>query len=216
MRYKAVLFDLDGTLINSIFDLADSVNYILKKYDFPQRSIEEITAFVGNGLKNLVKLSLPKNEYNENMYIEFKEHYFNNCCIKTIPYEGIKYTILKIREMGIKTAVVTNKPNSAANEICQKLFEGLFDTVVGEREGVLIKPSAEMINLALKFLNVGSKEALYVGDSEVDILTAKNSNMDLVSVSYGFRTKQELKNAGAVEIVDKPVDIYGFLVNKCG
>lgn len=217
LKYKAVLFDLDGTLINSIFDLAESMNHILEKYGYKKRTLEEINSFVGNGLKNLTELSLGEKPDNfDEIYADFREYYFAHCCEKTVPYEGMRETLKKLKDRGYRLGVVTNKPDFAAKEICGVFFDGLFDIVMGEHAPLKRKPAPDMPTAVMEFLGVKKEEALYVGDSEVDILTGKNAGMDVLSVSYGFRSKDELKKAGVNIMVDKPVDIYSFLVNNCG
>ncbi len=216
MRYKAVLFDLDGTLINSIFDLHASVNYILKKYGYKEITEKQAYSYVGNGLKVLLTLSLGKKDSSEisnfdEMFKELKEYYFSHCCEKTIPYDGIKELLTKLKSEGYKLAVVTNKPDFAAKEICDKFFGSLLDIVIGEKEGTARKPAPDMSEKAMAFLGVKKSETLYVGDSEVDILTGKNTGIDVLSVSYGFRSKNDIIKAGAEIIVDNPVEIYVFL-----
>ncbi|MCJ7854721.1 HAD-IA family hydrolase [Lachnospiraceae bacterium NSJ-143] len=216
-KYKAVLFDLDGTLINSIYDLYTSVNHVLAGHGFKNKSLEEVNMFVGNGLRRLMELSLPdKTENFDEIYNEFRSYYFSHCCEKTIPYKGIAETLAVLKQNGFKLAVVTNKPDSAAKEICGQFFEGIFDTVAGEREGVPRKPAPDIAERVIRILGASKRETLYVGDSEVDILTGKNAGIDVLSVSYGFRSAEMLKNAGACEIVDNPVDICRFLVNFGG
>ena len=214
---KNVFFDLDGTLINSIYDLHDSVNYILNKYGYKERSLEEVNSFVGNGLKKLLFLSLPeKRDDFDLIYNEFKAYYFTHCLIKTKPYNGITEVLKKLKSKGIKLAVITNKTQNAAKEICDTLFNGIFDAVTGEKEGIARKPEPKMVEITLKKLNAQKSETLYVGDSEVDVLTGKNAGLKVLSVSYGFRDKIFLKNNGAGDIVDNTVDIYGFVVNFGG
>ena len=215
--YKNVFFDLDGTLINSIYDLCDSVNYILNKYGYKERSLEEVNSFVGNGLKKLLLLSLPeKRDDFDLVYNDFKSYYFTHCLIKTKPYNGITEVLIKLKEKGIKLAVITNKPQNAAQEICNTLFSGIFDYVTGEKEGMAKKPSPEMVDITLKELNAKKSETLYVGDSEVDILTGQNAGLRVLSVSYGFRDKTYLKTHGVGDIVDNTVDIYDFAVEFGG
>jgi len=217
MKYKALLFDLDGTLINSVYDLHESANYILRKYGYKERTIEEINSFIGNGLKNLVKLSLgEEREDFENIVDEFKKYYFARCTEKTFPYEGMKETLIKLKDAGYKLAVVTNKPDTPAKEICDCFFNGIFDFVLGEKSELKRKPDKEMTEFAMSVLGVNKEESLYIGDSEVDIKTAENTGIDVLCVSYGFRTKEQLLSSGGVNIVDNPVDIYEFLVSKCG
>lgn len=215
--YKNVFFDLDGTLINSIYDLCDSVNYILNKYGYKERSLEEVNSFVGNGLKKLLLLALPENRDDFDLiYKDFKSYYFTHCLIKTKPYNGITEVLKKLKSKGIKLAVITNKPQNAAQEICDTLFSGIFDCVIGEKEGIARKPEPEMVEITLRKLNAKKGETLYVGDSEVDILTGKNAGLNVLSVSYGFRDKTYLKSHGAGDIVDNTVDIYDFVVKIGG
>ena len=215
--YKNVFFDLDGTLINSIYDLCDSVNYILNKYGYKERSLEEVNSFVGNGLKKLLLLALPENRDDFDLvYNDFKSYYFTHCLIKTKPYNGIMEVLKKLKSKGIKLAVITNKPQNAAREICDTLFSGIFDCVTGEKEGIARKPEPEMVEITLRKLNAKKGETLYVGDSEVDILTGKNAGLNVLSVSYGFRDRTYLKSHGAGDIVDNTVDIYDFVVKIGG
>lgn len=213
-KYDTLLFDFDGTLIDSIGDLHIACNHVLEEYGFPKRSLEEIRAFVGNGLRVLVYKSLPENkkELLDEAYPIFRDYYFKNCCIKTKPYEGIVNMLEHLKNAGIKMAVVTNKPDFAAKEITNCFFGNCISHVFGEREGIKRKPDSEMIFMALKELNCTAEKAVYIGDSEVDILTAENSGLNCISVDWGFRSREELKNNDAKVIISSPQELEDYIL----
>lgn len=204
---KAVVFDLDGTLLNTLDDLADSVNFALESMKFPQRTIEEIRAFVGNGVKVLVHRSVPAgtNKNDEDKCLEiFKLHYLEHMYDKTRPYDGVIGLLQKLNNRGIKTAVVSNKLHTAVKALCEKYFSGLVDCAIGATNEEEKKPSPVNVKKALSVLNVDKAEAIYLGDSEVDIQTAKNAEIKFIAVTWGFRTKQQLIQAGAQTLIDSP------------
>lgn len=214
MNYDTVIFDLDGTLLNTLEDLADSVNEALEKANMPQRSLEEIRCFVGNGVKMLVKRAVETGtdeESYEKVLSSFKEAYMRRSRNKTKPYDGIKELIDTLIERGVKIAIVSNKLDEAVKELNEYYFGGAFLSAVGDREGVPNKPNPDLVNIALGELKSKRESCLYVGDSDVDIETAKNSAIDCVSVSWGFKTKDELLSFGAKNIADKPSDILKFM-----
>lgn len=189
---KAVLFDLDGTLVNSLYDLRDGANYMLNKLGMPVRSMEEIRMFVGNGVDMLVRRAIGHENYDFKEAMNyFKEYYNENMCRKTIPYDGIVNALSVLREKSFKLGVVTNKPQYAAEKIVRHFFDGYFDIVIGaDTEKRRKKPEPDGVNTALKILGVKRSEAIYVGDSEVDIETAKNAGMDFIGAVWGFRNKE--------------------------
>lgn len=214
MNYDTVIFDLDGTLLNTLEDLADSVNEALAEANMPQRSLEEIRTFVGNGVKMLVKRAVKDGtdvETYEKVLSSFREIYMRRSRNKTKPYDGIKELIDTLVERKIKIAIVSNKIDEAVKELNDYYFGGIFLSAVGDREGVPNKPNADLVNIALSELKSKRENSLYVGDSDVDIETAKNSGLDCVSVSWGFKTKDELLGFGAKNIAHKPADILKFM-----
>ncbi len=214
MNIKAVIFDLDGTLTDTLEDLQNSVNYALGEFGYPERSLDEIRSFVGNGVRRLVYLSVPENtndETAEKCLNVFKEYYKEHSLIKTKPYGGIIDMLKSLKKQGIKTAVVTNKMHAAAEDIVKLFFDGLIDVTVGQIDGVAQKPEPDGIFNALEKLNVSKDAAVYVGDSEVDCITAENASLPCIGVTWGFRAKSVLEENGADFIVNKPDEIISLI-----
>lgn len=216
-RYQAVLFDLDGTLLDTLDDLTDSVNVILKKYGFPLRDRKEIRRFLGNGSERLMKEALPKDisEMDFAKYLkEYQAYYKAHMEEKTAPYEGILPLLGELRKEGLKIGVVSNKFDPAVKGLCEKYFPGYIDAAAGEREadGIRRKPAPDMVLSAAKRLGVHPEDCLYVGDSEVDILTAKNAGMDCVSVTWGFRDAEFLRKAGAAHLIHTAEELRNFIL----
>lgn len=210
MSYNAVIFDLDGTLVDTLDDLTDSVNFALSSFGFPKRNREEVRSFVGNGVRRLVYLSVPDGtdeETSEKCLGVFREHYKNNSRNKTKPYDGIIPLLEKLCDSGVKTAVVTNKMQAAAKDIVEFYFGDKISLTVGQVDGVAQKPNPDGVLFALEKLGAEKESTVYVGDSEVDCLTARNAGVDCIGVTWGFRSAQTLKESGAKIIVDEPLDI---------
>lgn len=212
--FNTIIFDLDGTLLDTLEDLADSVNATLAEFGFLQRSLEEVRAFVGNGAKLLIEQALPsghsKEEFRDS-YEYFKSHYFLNMQNKTRLYEGIKEMLDKMKERRYKMAVVSNKPDWAVKELCKHYFSDYLEVAIGDRDDVPKKPSPVSLMEAMRALSSKSEESLYVGDSEVDIQTARNAGISCVAVSWGFRPKELLENEKPQFIIDKPNEIFQFI-----
>lgn len=214
MKYNTVIFDLDGTLLNTLEDLADSVNFALKSFNYPTRTYEEIRSFVGHGIKDLVKKSVPK-DTDEDKMLEclevFKAHYKTNLQNKTAPYDGILDLLKKLNKDNIKTAIVSNKYDAGVKNLNKYYFDNLIEVAIGEREGVNKKPSPDTVLIALKELNSTTENCLYVGDSDTDMLTAKNANVKSVGVSWGFRDLNLLKESGADYLINSPSELLDIL-----
>lgn len=213
---KAVIFDLDGTLLNTLDDLADSTNYALSRFGYPTRTIEEVRQFVGNGVAKLIERAIPEGKNNPNFekcLAIFKENYAQNMYNKTAPYNGIIEMLSNLKSKGIKIAVVSNKFDLAVKELCKKYFEGFIDFAAGENEaqGIKKKPAPDTVISVLNEFNFASEDAVYVGDSDVDIMTAKNSKMPCISVTWGFRDKKFLLENGATILINAPSEIYNHL-----
>ena len=211
--YKAVIFDLDGTILDTLDDLADSVNFALKKHGLPVRENTEIRSFLGNGMVNLVKLSAgDKAENIEGILADFKEYYAKHSADKTKPYDGVLETISALKEQGVKTAVLSNKGDFAVQPLVKRYFGGLIERAQGENEaaGVLRKPNPDGVYKIMKELGVTEEETVFVGDSEVDILTAKNAGVDCVAVTWGFRDEKDLIENGAEKLISKPSELLDF------
>jgi phosphoglycolate phosphatase len=209
-KYKAAIFDLDGTILDTLEDLTDAVNYALIENGQPGRSIDEVRRFVGNGIKNLIARAVQPGtdkESEEKIYADFMKYYKVHCADKTRPYKGIPELLTELKAKGIRIAVVSNKADSAVRSLCEQYFDGLFDYYVGEREGLAKKPAPDSVNEVLRKLKLDVSEAVYIGDSEVDIETAENVGMELIIVSWGFRGEEYLKSCGAGTIVHAPGEI---------
>lgn len=217
MIYDTVIFDMDGTILYTLDDLTDAVNYAMAKVGLKLRVVEEIRGFVGNGIKKLVERCMLENYSEkdfEKAYKYFSEYYKEHCYDKTKPYEGINELIAELKRLGIKTAVVSNKDDYAVKALCDVFFKGLFDVQKGVRENLAKKPAPDLCEEALKELGEKKENAVYVGDSDVDFLTAKNSGLDFLGVSWGFKGKDFLKKLGAKNIVDAPREILAVIAGE--
>lgn len=213
---KIVIFDLDGTLLNTLQDLTHSTNFALKQFNFPQKTMEEVRTFVGNGVSKLIELAIPegKNNKNFNECLKiFKEHYRQNMYNNTTPYYDIEKILKKLKKQNLKIAVVSNKFDLAVKEICKKYFGNLIDYAYGENEakGIHKKPAPDSVLQVLKDSGFKTNDAVYIGDSEVDIQTAKNSNIQCISVTWGYKDAQFLIDNGATTIINKPDEILKYL-----
>lgn len=214
MKYKITVFDMDGTILNTLDDLKDSLNFTLDHFGYPKRTLEEVRRFVGNGIMKLIERGVPASTSEEKIkeaYSFFIEYYSAHCADKTKPYTGITELLKKLRKDGIKTAVVSNKADIAVKELCDKYFKGLFDISIGEREGVRRKPAPDSVNEVLNQLGFSREEAVYIGDSDVDVETAKNADMVCIGVEWGFRDRELLIEKGADYIVSDTEELYKLL-----
>ena len=214
MKYELLIFDMDGTILDTLEDLKNSMNYTLRLHNMPERSLDEIRSFVGNGIRTLIERAVVSgtsvNKVNA-MHKDFMVHYEVHCADETKAYDGIIEVITKLRTLGFKTAVVSNKAHPAVLELCEKYFPGLFDLAIGETPNVARKPAPDMVHFALKHFNVSKEKAVYIGDSEVDVATARNSNLDMIAVDWGFRSRQCLKEQGATVIISHPSEIIDLV-----
>lgn len=211
---EAVIFDLDGTLLDTLGDLTDSVNTALEKYNQPTCTMEEVRSFVGNGLRNLMLQAVPDGEENpvfEELFEFFRDYYRHHCNIKTAPYEGVLELMKELKGRGIKMAIVSNKIDAGVKELNEKFFAEYTDIAIGEREGINRKPAPDSVNEALRILNVEKEHALYVGDSDVDIMTAKNAEIRCISVTWGFRDEGFLMENEAGVMIDRPLELLEYL-----
>lgn len=215
MKYKLAIFDMDGTILNTIDDLAASLNYVLEKSGFPARTMDEVISFIGDGLRKLIERGVPEgtdSETVDKVLADFKEYYAVHCADRTAPYDGIIELLENLRRNGCLTAVVSNKADDAVQELCRKYFDGLFDYAVGERSGILRKPAPDSVNEVLEKLNVSRENAVYIGDSDVDIKTAENAGMDSIIVEWGFRERDFLLKKGAKTIVSAAKEIEDIVL----
>ena len=214
---EAVIFDLDGTLLNTLEDLCDAVNVALKTNDMPERTLEEVRQFVGNGVRTLMVRAVPDGEDNplfEKTFSDFKEYYEVHCKDKTGPYRGIVELMEVLHSRGIKMAIVSNKIDSAVKELNDFYFSEYTKVAIGEMEGVARKPAPDTALKALKELDVPAERAIYVGDSDVDIQTAKNAGIECVSVTWGFRDRTFLLEHGATKLIDYPLQLLQCMERK--
>ncbi|MCD8364753.1 MAG: HAD-IA family hydrolase [Clostridiales bacterium] len=213
MGYKLMIFDMDGTILDTLEDLTDSLNFALKKSGMSERSLSEVRGFVGNGIRKLIERAVPANtpaDIVNRVLGDFSENYRQNCSNKTRPYDGIPEVLSALRDRGIQTAVVSNKIDFAVQQLCIQYFDGLFNMAIGEREGVRKKPAPDAIYTVLEHTGTEKKDALYIGDSEVDIQTAANAGLDCVCVGWGFREEDFLLRSGAAAVLKKPDEILNF------
>lgn len=209
--YDTYIFDLDGTLLSTLNDLAASCNYALANNGMPQRTLDEVRQFVGNGVKKLMERAIPnglKNPLFDKTYQDFRQHYMKHNLDTTCPYDGVMEMLKELHKRGKKVAVVSNKFYAATQELCQHFFgKELVPVAIGEREDIRKKPAPDTVIEALRQLNTTAEGAVYIGDSDVDIDTARNSGMPCISVLWGFRNKDFLLQHGATTLVEKPEEI---------
>ena len=215
MSYKAAVFDLDGTILDTIQDLILAANHTLSINGLPERTPSEIASFVGNGLAVTISRCIPTGtsaELSSKLCADFMSYYAEHCTEHTVPYEGITEVIRQLKESGIKTAVVSNKMDRAVRILCDEHFPGLFEITVGERPDVRRKPAPDSLLTVMKEFGISSAETVYIGDSEVDIETAANAGIDCINVDWGFRNAAQLKESGASVIVSKPADLTELIL----
>lgn len=213
---KLVVFDLDGTLVDSICDLGNAVNFALKEYNLPLHPISDYYGFVGNGIEDLVRKSLGDKGGDDILYSKvrkvFDKYYNVHSNDNTVPYDGVSEVLKSLSEKNIKTAVFTNKAHQFVGEILNKCFpEHSFTLYYGQRQGLKRKPDPQGLELMLDELNIKKEDCLYIGDSEVDVKTALNANVELVAVTWGYRSVSTLKNAGAEILVNTPKEILNYV-----
>ncbi len=214
VRYEAVIFDLDGTLLDTLPDLADSTNRALAQFGLPKRSLGEIRRFVGNGVEMLIRRAVPSGTGEEAILAclnWFKEDYMEHMQDQTAPYPGILELLKRLRENGCQAVVVSNKFDGAVKALCREHFGDLLPVAVGERPGAKKKPARDLVDLCLSELGVPAAQCVYVGDSDVDIQTAANAGLPCLSVSWGFRSREFLLSHGASTIADTPQALFALL-----
>lgn len=208
--FETYIFDLDGTLLSTLDDLANSCNYALRINGMAERTIEEVRMFVGNGVRKLMERAIPDGDANplfDKAYADFRQHYMQHNLDTTQPYPGVMDMLAELKRRGKKIAVVSNKFYAATQELCQHFFGSLVDVAIGERENIRKKPAPDTVNEALRQLGAKREGAVYIGDSDVDVMTAHNSGMPCISVLWGFRDKEFLLQHGAKTFVSSPSQI---------
>lgn len=200
MKYEAVIFDLDGTLLNTLQDIADGVNYALRSFGYPERTVDEIRRFVGNGAVKLLERALPETVDEEKFarfYKTYDAYYTSHSRVKTAPYKGVPELLQTLRAAGIRTAVFSNKQDNAVRPLCAYYFADRLDYATGPTEDVPKKPDPRGLHFIAEVLHTKPERVLYVGDSETDVQTGLSAGIDTVSVLWGFRDKETLEKAGA-------------------
>ena len=213
--YQTFIFDLDGTLLDTLGDLTASVNYALRSHGMPEHSLDDVRRFVGNGVRRLMERAIPEGAENprfDEVFATFRQYYMAHSLDTTHPYDGIPETLAALQERGCHIAVVSNKMMAATVELCQHFFPDTVEVAMGEHEaeGIRKKPAPDTVFAALKALGVGKERAVYVGDSDVDIQTAANAGIPSISVFWGFRDKDFLIQHGATSFVSVPSDLLNF------
>lgn len=213
-RYDAVIFDLDGTLLNTLEDLTDAVNYVMEQFHFKQKTIVQVRSFVGNGIRKLVERCVPgggEREDFEEIFSCFRQYYTNHCQIKTKPYEGIMELLGALSDRGYKLGIVSNKNDMAVEELNDIFFAKYISVAIGQNDKLRPKPAPDTVDMALKRLGCTRDMALYVGDSDVDKATADHCGMDCVSVTWGFRDRELLEGLHPAAMIDEPCQLLEFL-----
>lgn len=216
MKIQTAIFDMDGTLLNTLDDLADSVNFVLDAHGFPERSLSEVRHMVGNGIPTLIRRAVPAHatqRETDDCIEQMLTYYASHCNQKTAPYPGIADMLTALRANGVATAVVTNKAQIAAETLSREIFGDRLSVVVGAREGLRFKPSPDGVWTALRELGVGMEGVVYVGDSEVDMRTALNAQLPAVGVLWGFRDRSDLAPYAPLALVSSPKELEKLLLN---
>jgi len=212
-EYQTYIFDLDGTLLNTLSDLAASTNYALRQYALPEHTTDDVRRFVGNGVKKLIERAVPDgldNPQFENVYATFRRHYMEHSLDTTRPYDGVLPMLATLKARGKRAAVVSNKMYEATQELCRHFFGDYVEVAIGEREDIKKKPAPDTVNEAFRQLGISKEGAVYVGDSDVDVMTAKNSGLPCISVLWGFRDRDFLIEHGATTFVASPSEILAY------
>lgn len=215
MRYQAVIFDLDGTLLYTLEDLYLATNHALGAHGMPPRTIDEVRGFVGNGYRRLFALACPAgtpDELQEAALATFNAYYLAHDEDHTAPYPGIPELLVRLREAGLPLAVVSNKGDVAVHDLMDKCFPGAFRAVAGERADVRRKPAPDTVDEVMRQLSLGPRDVVLVGDSEVDVATAANAGCDCIAVTWGYRSVEELRAAGAKVLVGSCDELAALLL----
>lgn len=215
MKYDAIIFDLDGTLLNTLEDLTDAVNHTMEQFQFEKKTIQQVRAFVGNGIRKLIERCVPGGQSREDfeeILESFRIFYTAHCQEKTRPYDGIIELLNNLSEKEIQMAIVSNKNDTAVRELNKLFFSDYITIAIGQNDNLRPKPAPDTVNLALEYLNCTRDKALYVGDSDVDKATADNSGMDCISVTWGFRDRELLERLNPLAVIDKPSQLLDYFL----
>ncbi len=216
-QYKAVIFDLDGTLVNTLFDLQNSMNYVLQEKGYPTHTYEEIKSYIGNGMQKLVERALPQNVDSSIVnycYNKMVAYYGKHNCVDSKVYDGMEDTIKKLNQKGIKLAVLTNKIHTSALKVIDHYLKNQFDIVQGDDGIVPLKPNIEGVEMILNKWNLKTEEVIFVGDSCVDIKTAQNANMDCIALEWGYCDINKLHEQKATYYVNSAKDVFKIVIGE--
>ena len=213
MRYRGVLWDMDGTVLDTLEDLWAAVNVSLRRFSLPEASLEAVRAGLGNGAAHLISCVAPEEQAAEVLAF-YKPWYDAHCNLKTRPYPGILPLMGALRAGGVRQAIISNKPDPAVQELAKSYFPGLLDSAVGESETVRRKPNPDAVLAAVKQMGLTVAECVYIGDTEVDLATAKNAGMACIAVSWGFRSRAQLLAAGATQIAATAEELEKLLAQS--
>lgn len=216
-KYDAVLFDFDGTLVNTLEDLTNSVNYTLKSYGFESKSAEEIRSYLGDGADTLIKRALPQgidDATTAKALDTYMTHYLEHCMDNIAIYPDIEETIKKLRYEGILVGIASNKPEVSLKKLCNKYFSADFDCIIGQSRGIAKKPEPDMVNKIMRYFSIKPEKIVYVGDSEHDVLTAKNCGIDFIGVEWGYRGREALEKCGADTIIKTPLELITLVTHR--
>ena len=209
-EYKAYIFDLDGTLLDTLEDLAGAVNHAMRENSFPERTLDEVRRFVGDGTRVLIRRAAPEGTDDEKLaktFADFSGYYSAHYMDRTKPYEGIYEMIESLKTRGKRLCVLSNKLDHVTKLLMDRFFPGVFETVMGQRDGVRRKPAPDSLLAIMEELGLPKEDCVYVGDSDTDIMTAKNAGIDCISVCWGFRPKEFLEEHGAMKTVVSPEEL---------
>ena len=206
MKYDAIFFDLDGTVVDSLQDIVDAVNHTMRHFNLPERTADALKPHLGWGVGHLMHAILPgfSEAQTEEILAHYRPYYALHAGDRSRPFDGILPMMARLKAEGLPLAILSNKPDAAVQPLAERYFADLVSLAVGELEGVRRKPHPDMVKIAARRLNVSLSRCLYVGDPEVDIDTAKNAGIDCACVTWGFRTRDQLRCAGATVVVDTP------------
>ncbi|MBE6122064.1 MAG: HAD family hydrolase [Erysipelotrichaceae bacterium] len=215
MKYRLAVFDMDGTILYTLQDIVDSTNHILRSFGMPEKTLEQMRSYIGNGIMREIECSVPEGtsaEVIRQVHDAFLPYYGEHCNDTTRPYDGILSLMQDLRSAGMKTAVVSNKGDFAVQELIRRYFSEVCDMGLGEKEGIRRKPDPDMTDAVLEFFGISRDEAVYIGDSEVDIETARNSGLDCICVTWGYRDEDFLIAKGAELIAHTPQELKQILL----
>ena len=210
MRYKTLIFDLDGTLLDTLQDLASATNYTLGKHGFPLRSVDEVRMFVGNGIRKLIERAVPQgtsDEVQEQVFADFNVYYKEHCADTTCAYPGVLELLKEARRLGCQTAIVSNKADYGVQELVKQYFPGLLDAACGEQTGIARKPAPDMLLAVMAKLGADKESTVYIGDSDTDLMTAANTGVPCIAACWGFRGREFLLEHGATILAERVEDV---------